>query len=378
MVSPLRNTPVAVIKRLQDEPWRFGFFAAVLWLERMEFQRRGRAAFVGVSATPEREILRFRSAQQLAFAASDLVRLEKQQSDDRPEDWTLSVSMMGLTGTNGVMPSHYSRQVAEQQRKADRSEGAREHSRDAALPNFLDLFNHRQISLFYRAWKKYRLEALYTRQLDSEGSISEDPVTTALFALIGMATGRHDRNQALRKRSDFNDDAPLYYAGAFSRSLRSPVTLKNVISDLFDLPAEVIEFQPQWSQLRPEDQYRMAPPSQSLGKDAALGRDIMIGSKICLYDTRFRIRLGPLTRKQFDQLLPEGNRFRPITQFIRLYAGVQWDFDIQLVLKKDEVPQTRLGGGGFAGSQLSRNSWSLNQTPETDQDQVVLVSKELN
>ena len=378
MVSPLRNTPVAVIKRLQDEPWRFGFFAAVLWLERMEFQQRGRAAFVGISPTPDRDVLRFRSRQQLAFAASDLVSVQPRQSPERPEEWTLSVSMMGLTGPNGVLPSHYSRLVTEQHRKADRAQDPIERSRAASLPDFLDLFNHRQISLFYRAWKKYRLEALYTRQLDSHAPTTDDPVTTVLFALIGFATGRHDRAQALRNRSDFSDDGPLYYSGAFSRWPRSPVTLKNVVSELFDLPVEVIEFQPQWSQLRPEDQYRMTPPSQSLGKDAALGRDIMIGSRICLYDTRFRVRLGPLTREQFDRLLPEGDRFRPITQFIRLYAGVQWDFDIQLVLKAEEVPPTRLGGKGIAGSQLSRNSWSLNQTPKTDQDQVVLICKELN
>lgn len=378
MVRSLRDTPVAVIKRLQDEPWRFGFFAAVLWLERMEFQQRGRAAFVGTSPTPERDLLRFRSRQQLSFAASDLVSVESRNNPDRPEKWALSVNMMGLTGPNGVLPSHYSRLVAEQQRQAERAEGSPERSRESALPDFFDLFNHRQISLFYRAWKKYRLEALYTRQLDSHEQSTEDPVTTVLFALIGFATGRHDRSQALRHRSDFDDDAPLYYSGAFSRWPRSPVTLKNIVAELFDLPTEVIEFQPQWSDLRPEDQYRMTPPSQSLGKEAALGRDIMIGSRICLHDTRFRVRLGPLTRDQFDRLLPEGDRFRPVTQFIRLYAGVQWDFDVQLVLKAEEVPPTRLGGKGIAGSQLSRNSWSLNRTPEKDQDNVVLICKELN
>ena len=374
MASPLRNAPACVIERLQVEPWRFEFFAAVLWLERLQTGRAVRALPVASSPSPGGETIRFRTRQQHVFTPSDLVQVESSIREEGEPVWNVTVGMMGLTGPNGVLPAHYSRLVIDQLRKSERE--PLEKARESALPDFFDLFNHRQISLFYRAWKKYRLEALYTRQLDSSESAGDDPITSVLYSLIGLATGRQDRSQALRNRNDFGDEALLYYSGAFAKWPRSPVTLKNIVSEMFGMAAEIIEFQPQWSSLRPEDQFQLGSVG-TLGQEAALGRNVMIGSRICLFDTRFRIRLGPLSREQFDRLLPEGELFRRVVQFARLYAGPQWDFDVQLVLKADEVPFSRLGGRDSPPSQLARNGWMLNQKAKRDQDQVVLTVTEL-
>ena len=377
MDSPLGNTAATVIELIRAEPWNFDFFATILLFERIQQHQASTTPDVGMAKTPDLESIRFHTAQQQSYSASDVVRVESSNSAG-PKKWDVTVSMMGLTGPNGIMPNHYSRLVMDKARKASRESNPREKKRYSTLPDFLDNFNHRQISLFYRAWKKYRLPALYRPQLKSNDTTKDDPVTTALYSLVGLANGPHKRQQTLRHRSEFPDEAILYYAGAFARWPRSPVTLKNLIAEMFGLPTEILEFQPQWCQLRPNDQYRMPVSGHVLGSDSALGLGITIGERICLYDTRFRIRLGPLSRADFDRLLPEGDRLRSVVQFARQYSGVQWDFDIQLVLKKEEVPMTRLGGSTIEPSQLARNSWSLNSAPINDQDQVVLRLDELN
>lgn len=377
MASPVGDASTAVIERLENEPWKFDFFAAVLWIERLNRSRDAQVVDVADSLSPAQEEVRFRSHQSRTFAPSDLVSLRRVQ-DVAFWEWELAVAMMGLTGPNGVMPAHYSRLVNDQVRKADRAQPGAEQQRESSLPEFLDLFNHRQISLFYRAWKKYRLEATYRPDIHSEEKRSDDPITMALYSLVGLANNRHDRAQALQNRSAMGDECILFYAGAFSRWPRSPVTLRNIVSERFDLVTQVLEFQPQWSNLRPQDQYRMAPSAGFAGNSGGLGQGITIGSRICLYENRFRVRLGPISRQEFDRLLPEGDLFRPLVEFVRLYVGAQWDFDIQLVLKASEVPATRLGGPNCAPSQLARNSWSINKLPTKDQDQVVLNSLEFN
>ena len=377
MASHFRNASTAVIRRLKDEPWRFDFFAAVLWLERLQQNQGTDASDVASSPLPNHESIRFQTQQQQVYSPSDLVKITASNRGNGESGWNITVGMMGLTGPNGVMPTHYSRLVIDQLRKSERAREPRDKDRESALPDFLNMFNHRQISLFYRAWKKYRLEALYSRPLDSKKSAGDDPMTTVLYSLIGLATGRQDRPQSLRKRNDFSDEILLFYSGAFSRWPRSAVTLRNIAAEMFRLPVEILEFQPQWSQLRPEDQFRLESGAGSLGKESALGQNVMIGSRICLFDTRFRIRLGPLNREQFDRLLPEGDRFCAVVQFIRLYVGAQWDFDIQLVLKAVDVPPTRLAGKNSFGSQLGRNSWALNRQAAINQDQVVLIPDEL-
>lgn len=363
------------MERLLEEPWKFEFFAAVQWLERLHRSQSAGAASVGASPNPQREFIRFVAQQQQSFAASDLAQLEREPLTESLSRWKLFVNMMGLTGPNGVLPSPYLQTALEQDRTARSTSDQAEEDQASALLDFYNVFDHRAISLFYRAWAKYRLPAIYAGCFDSPGLTADDPVTTVLYSITGLATGAHGGRQALRNRHRFPDEIVLYYAGAFSKWPRTAVTLRNVVAEYFRFPVEVQEFQPQSVELAPQEQSRTASKAMPEGQNAALGRTVMIGSRICLYGSRFRLRVGPLSRADFDSLLPESERFKTLVEFVKLYVGIDWDFDIQLVLRAEEVPASQLGGRDAPPAQLMRNSWMLTRPATEDRDDVVLQSR---
>jgi len=125
-------------EKLRREPFTFDFFQAVRLLERMFPERTS----VGQFSHPETEVARFAVHPSLAFPASQI------QAMDWPEQKPakMTVNFMGLTGPQGVLPNPYTTLLIERLRASDSS--ARE---------FLDIFNHRIISLFLSRLEKIPL-----------------------------------------------------------------------------------------------------------------------------------------------------------------------------------------------------------------------------
>ncbi len=89
---------------------------------------------VGGFSSPDDEAVRFRVNPRLGFPASEIQQLELH--DDAPAE--MMVNFMGLTGPMGVLPYAYSEFILERLR-----------AKDSSFASFLDIFNHRAISLFY-------------------------------------------------------------------------------------------------------------------------------------------------------------------------------------------------------------------------------------
>ncbi|MBK9968563.1 MAG: type VI secretion system baseplate subunit TssG [Holophagales bacterium] len=203
---------------LYSEPYRFSFFQAVRLLERTSPGKEG----VGRAVRPGNEIVRFRSHPSLAFPPSEIVELKAPPpgQEDRPPEMT--INFIGLTGPQAVLPYPYTELVRE-----------RISHKDTALWAFLDIFNHRFASLFYRAWEKYRFPIAYERQ-------NEDAFTEYLFDLIGMGT------PGLRGRMAVNDQALLLYAGHLAQKPHSASSIASILRDYFRVPADIVQFQGQW------------------------------------------------------------------------------------------------------------------------------------
>ena len=72
--------------------------------------------------------------------------------------------------------------------------------------------------------------------------------------------------------------------------------------------------------------------------ECGLGSGAMLGAAFWDQQSKFRIRLGPLTHGEFRRFLPNATGFIALARFGNFYAGPSLDFDVQLVIKRSEVP----------------------------------------
>ena len=323
---------------LFSEPYRFSFFQAVRLLERTSPGKEG----IGRAVRPGDEVVRIRSHPSLSFPASEIVDLKAPPPADAGRPPEMTIAFLGLTGPLGVLPHPYTELVRE-----------RASFKDTALWAFLDLFNHRFASLFYRAWEKYRFPIAYERS-------GEDVFTEYLFDLIGMGTA------GLRGRMSVRDQALLLYAGHVAQRPRSGESIAAVLRDYFGVPAGVVPFQGQWFPLEAENVTRLGEANSELG------RSVVAGASVFVSQSKFRVRLGPLTLASFVSFLPVGAAFRPLTDLVRFLAGFELDFDVQLVLRKAEVPPCSLDSKAPLPPMLGWTTWITSETPRRDADDVVL------
>jgi type VI secretion system protein ImpH len=363
-----------VAERLVHEGYAFEFFQAVRLLERLQPTRRR----VGRRGPPRDEIVRFRAHLSLAFPPSTIYEVVRPGENIAP---TMTVNFFGLTGPSGVLPRCYTERLLIQDRD---TRGPERY----ALRAWLDLFNHRLLSLFYRAWEKYRFHLFYER--GAAAREEPDTFSLALFSFIGLgmkplrhrlhvravpSPTRSNVNPTPRELARIDDLALLHYAGMLAQRRRPAITLEALLVDYFDLPVEVQQFRGRWLPLEPANQ-------TSLGTaNGDLGLNVVAGERVWDVQSKIRLRLGPLRRDQFEALLPDRSPipyrkgFFLLSQLVRLFLGPEFDFDVQLVLRKEDVPAFRLAPGGL-GARLGWNTWSITRPVSADAEEAVFEGDE--
>jgi type VI secretion system protein ImpH len=353
----MKDLPLS--ETLLREAHRFDFFQAVRVLERMAAEQADGGATrhpVGEDFAPRQEAVRFRAHVSQNFAAGEIVEIQsaKPKETDSALPPEMIVAFLGLTGPNGVLPRHYTSLLIERTR-----------AKDYALRDLLDLFHHRIISLFYRAWEKYRFPITYERLARDERAAKEDLFTDCLYCLLGLGTRR------LRGRVGFDDEAFLYYGGFFAHQPRNAVSLECMLADYFEQDVRLLQFHGQWLYLSRDDQSALPNAEMPEGLNCHLGRNVIVGERVWDIEGKFRVRLGPLGIAEFRRFMPDGDALLPISQMIRTYVGGQFDFDVQPVLKAAEVPWCQLGGDGASPARLGWNTWVRCDEFKSDVDNAV-------
>ena len=334
--SPLEHRPFdqpEIWKLLEHEPWQFEFFQAVRLLERV-FADRPR---VGYFFPPSSEVVHFGAASSTAFPASDIASIQKRE-DNPPK---MTVNFIGLTGPNGVLPAVYDELIETELR--DR--------KSRTLPEFLDIFNHRITSLFYRAWSKYRFETGFERG-------EPDLLSRCLLALVGLGTS------GLQKRQKVIDDVLLYYSGLIGAHQRSAIGLKQILAEYFGVDVEIEQFAGRWRRL---SRHACTFLNETNRPSEQLGYGTVVGDEMWDPQSNVRIRLGPLTMEQYIDFLPHGSAYEPLRAIVRFYSGNGIDFEAQLVLKHEEVPACELGSESESGPRLGWVTW-IKSTPTFDRN----------
>jgi type VI secretion system protein ImpH len=393
--TALAKQALSVSQRLFESAPEFDFFQAVSLLEACTPGKKP----VGFDSLPNMEAIRFRVLPSNSFPASAIHEID---SPDRETDQSvMTVTFFGLVGLNGALPRHYTDALLRGLREGKGRE-------KKALLEWLDIFHHRLISLFHRAWAKYRFPIGYARReyLDDE----PDTFTQAMYSLIGMGmptlrkrlnvrrapkqtelliSNRTGNLQDLLQRSceserlagagerlaEISDLALLRYAGLLTQRPRCVANLQRLISDFFRLPVEVHQFQGQWLSLNPRNQTRLGVAGGATG----LGQDAVVGARVWSVESKIRLRLGPLSYQQFSELLPDSSvtphrkAFFLLNQLVRLFLGPEIDFDVQLVLHADDVPSTQLTPAEDQGPRLGWNCWLLGEDTKENADDAVFV-----
>jgi len=303
---------------LERDGTGFEFVQAVRLLSRLYPDR----AAVGGWDDPAREVVRLSVPPSLAFPPSEIAELtlpEETAATDNAaaratEPARMSVRFMGLTGPQGVLPHAYTSHVA-----------TRTRSKDTAFRDFLDLFHHRALSLFYRAWERHRPTVPAERG-------QEDRMRSHLLDLVGAGTAE------VQKRSPVSIDALAHYAGLLSIRTRPAEALAQLVADYFAVPVRIEQFVGQWQPLRHGGQICLGADDE----DGRLGMAVL-GDAVFNALSSVRLRIGPLTRTQFDAFLPGGAQHERLCALASVFADDQVGVEAQLVLSRTEPASASLG-----------------------------------
>ena len=234
-------------------------------------------------------------------------------------------AVIGLTGPLSALPAMYTDHLASRVN----------HAKDKAAPAFLDLFNHRLTDLYVQASWFYNLPLQY------EINNKKDNYLLSLRAL------------ARQPKKLTAIDSLIAYAGMIAPGRLTADQLSHVLSHFLDSTVSVEQFVPEWFDLPASEQTALG------GKHAALGLSAFCGARVVQFDSKIRIVFHQLDAKRYLRLLPAGDMYRVIIDFIRKWCGVCLAVEMQLELDKKYITPLSLSESGFGG--LGRGGFLVSQ-----------------
>lgn len=324
---------------LFDESYAFDFYQAVSLLEKL----RRDATSVGTGINPHDEAVTFSSNVGLAFPETDIARIGRPHRETDPA--RMLVNFLGLAGALGPLPAPFAETIFQRAVRGD-----------TAARDFLDIFNHRLVSLAYRIRKNHRVGL-------GVNAPPEDSAAKHLFALLGLA------DETMKDRLPFKDRALLEHTATFSNETRSLEGLLAVLRRHFALPIEAIPLTGAFHPIEKEDRSALGPS----GGNRTLGRDACLGTRFWDQEATFDLRIGPLNFEEFKRFLPGGDALSPFCALVRLYAGERFHFGLVLILAAGEAPPLTLGKKG--SSRLGQVAWIGRSKLAHGQDSEVRLSR---
>lgn len=320
--------------RLLADPYGFGFYYAMRLLE---CQHRD-SPRIGKAPSPAQEPIRLGQDCSLSFAPSTISSCGYGSSSDRLR---LGVAFFGLFGPNGPLPLHLTEYAIERQWR-----------HDYTFSRFADVFHHRLLCLFYRGWSSAQPTVSFDRP-------REDRFGEYLASLCGYGL------PSLRHRDAMLDSAKLFFAGRLLSGAKNAEGLEAIVADYFQVKAAITEFIGEWLEIAPEDRCMLGakPATGTLGVTA------IAGAQAFECQHKFRIHLGPLGLEDFQRFLPGGENLSGLVAVVRNYTGDEYLWDLQLILRKEEVPALEIGA---PTARLGWTTWLGTRTSEKDADDLIL------
>lgn len=315
VLQSLQKSVLALLNAIKSNPYAYGFYQSVRRLE-CGYKDKPR---VGQSLRPKDDPIRFAQPPSLSFASSSLAYFKLGEKGLPPK---MGVNFFGVFGPNGPLPLHlteyaYSRIV---------------NHNDPTFSAFADIFHHRMLSLFFRAWANTQPTVNYDRP-------ETDQFAKYVGSLFGIGM------PSFQNQDSVQDRIKLYYSGLLASQTKNSEGLRAIISDFFKMNAHIEQFVGHWIELPPECRLLLGITKETctLGVNAAIGR------KAWECQQNFRVVLGPLTREQYLKMLPGGESLKRLQDLVRNYVGDELEWDVKLVMKKEHMPSLKVGMAGKLG-----------------------------
>jgi type VI secretion system protein ImpH len=326
---------VTILDRLCADAKSFDFFQAVRLLE-CAYPGLPR---VGSSLRARDDAVRFGQDPDLIFFPTTLRNFSLNAEGEKAPK--LVVNFFGLLGPNGPMPTHLTEYIRDRTR----------NDNDPTFARFLDVFHHRMTSLFYRSWAV------------AQPAVSLDRNHGDRFSVyVGSTFGLGEA--ALRNRDSIPDFAKLHFAGVLSGPTRHAAGLRLVLMRFFNIPVEVKENVGYWIDLPARSLSRLGAADES----GRLGIGTMLGARAWDRQHKFRVALGPLSMADYQRFLPGGTSLVRLADWIRNYVRDPLEWDLNLKLRRADVPRLALG----RQQRLGYTTWLLSRPAASDARQLLL------
>ncbi|WP_046115841.1 type VI secretion system baseplate subunit TssG [Aquincola tertiaricarbonis] len=310
-----------LLQALAAEPWRYDFFHALRLVE----AAHPRAPRLGTARRPQDEPVRLGQSPDLSFAPATLHAVRPRTGSRPPR---IDVRFLGLFGPNGPLPLHLTEYAREREL----------HHGDETFARFADLFHHRVLLLFYRAWAQAQPAVGMDRP-------DEDRFAAFVGSLIGIGS------PAMRRRDAVHDHVKLHFAGVFTRQSRSAEGLAALLGGMLRRPVQVEQFAGAWMPLQPAERSRLGTRRSGARRNtsAKLGAGAVLGAMVWDRQHHFLVHIGPLDHAAFAALLPGGRVLPAVVALVRQYVGDEFGWGLRLGLQAEQIQPARLGRHGRLG-----------------------------
>lgn len=331
--------PEDSLKELRENIRQYGFFAA---LRLVDCCAEG-SPQSGWSRSPSSELLRLRQQPAMEFPASSLRSAEFSPSTGK---LNLDCNFFGLFGPQGALPLELTEFAMDRERDF----------RDETFVEFVNVFQHRMYSFFYRAYAA----AEPTIQYDSPG---QDRFQFYVGALAGV------NSDSIRDRDAMPDLVKLHFAGHLGQQNHHADGLQAIVSGFFKLPVKIKQFIGSWLEIPVENRLQLGVSNQT----GLLGVTTTIGEKVWECQQTIRLVIGPVDLDEYLKFLPGEEHLSRLIAIMKNYVGLVLDWEVQVLVKPESVPAAQLGGN----CRLGWSSWLREEARQTEAGDFVIFSTQI-
>ncbi|EEQ02312.1 hypothetical protein yrohd0001_17990 [Yersinia rohdei ATCC 43380] len=245
----------------------------------------------------------------MGFPASEFKRVEIPEQAHLPP--TIRTTFMGLYGVESPLPTAYIDDITQ------RREG------HEAVSDFLDIFNHRLITQYYRIWRKYSYPASF-----SPGGT--DKTSQYLLSLCGLGIEGCTTHIA----------TPVSRFLALTSMMRLPTRTSEGIIALVHLLAPETD-----ARVIAHDRYRIPlrhPLAMSARHPVSMSNSPVMGSHAVDVNSQVLLQLTTDNPDEAREWLPGGQLHTDLLALLQVYLGSRLHVRLQLSVLRTLLPDAQL------------------------------------